>query len=175
MEPPQRLVVDGTTLRAWRPADAPALHAAVLESFESLHPWMPWAEQRPRARDHEAFIDTAIEQWETGAAYLYGMFDGERLLGTIGLHTRVGPGAFDLGYWLHVDHTGRGLATRAAGALTDLALALPGIERVEIHCDEANTASAAIPRRLGYRLDRIEDRVPEAPAESGRRMIWVKD
>ena len=30
-----------------------------------------------------------------------------------------------------------------------------------------------LPRRLGYRLDRIEDREPKAPAETGRHMIWV--
>ena len=46
---------------------------------------------------------------------------------------------------------------------------------MEIHCDAANSASAAIPRKLGYRLDRIEQRRPEAPGESGQLMIWVHD
>ena len=63
---------------------------------------------------------------------------------------------------------------RSAAALTDVAFTLPGIDRVEIHCDEANTASAAIPRRLGYRLDRIEDEPVTAPGEHGRTMIWVR-
>jgi RimJ/RimL family protein N-acetyltransferase len=49
------------------------------------------------------------------------------------------------------------------------------VRRVEIHCDEANTASAAIPRKLGYRLDRVIAHEPEAPGESGRRMIWVRE
>ena len=35
--------------------------------------------------------------------------------------------------------------------------------------------AAAIPRRLGYRLDRIEAHEREAPGERGRRMIWVWD
>ena len=30
-------------------------------------------------------------------------------------------------------------------------------------------------RKLGYRLDRVEERKPEAPGESGRLMIWVRD
>jgi RimJ/RimL family protein N-acetyltransferase len=46
---------------------------------------------------------------------------------------------------------------------------------VEIHCDEANVRSAAVPRRLGYRLDRVEDGDRTAPADTGRRMIWVLD
>jgi len=48
------------------------------------------------------------------------------------------------------------------------------VDRVEIHCDAANAPSAAIARKLGYRLDRIEERQPEAAGESGRLMIWVR-
>src|SRR5215472_2628482 len=40
----------------------------------------------------------------------------------------------------------------AEPALTKVALALPGVDRVEIHCDAANAPSAAIARNLGYRL-----------------------
>ena len=60
-------------------------------------------------------------------------------------------------------------------ALTPVALELSATRRVEIHCDVANTASAAIPRKLGYRLDRVEAHEREAPGERGRRMIWVWD
>jgi RimJ/RimL family protein N-acetyltransferase len=96
-----------------------------------------------------------------------------QLLGGIGLHDRVGPGGWDIGYWVHIAHTGRGVATTAAAALTDVAFSLPATERVEIHCDEANTASAAVPRRLGYRLAYVRGHRQTAPAESGKRMIWV--
>ncbi|MEU6189370.1 hypothetical protein [Nocardia sp. NPDC047038] len=67
---------------------------------------------------------------------------------------------------------------RAFGRETDESwpsAALPGVDRVEIHCDEANVRSAAVARRLGYRLDRIEPREKRAPAESGRGMYWVKE
>jgi hypothetical protein len=30
-----------------------------------------------------------------------------------------------------------------------------------------------VPRRLGYRLDRISEKRPDAPADRGRRMIWI--
>ena len=52
---------------------------------------------------------------------------------------------------------------------------LSDIQRAEIHCDEANVASAAVPRRLGYHLDRIVPDEVEAPGEVGRSMIWVMD
>ena len=75
----------------------------------------------------------------------------------------------EIGYWLRDDATGRGFVTAAAGALTDAGVALDGIERVEIHCDEANVRSAAVPRRLGYRLDRIEPESITAPGDLGGR------
>ncbi len=57
--------------------------------------------------------------------------------------------------------------------MTATALALPGISRVEIHCDAANAPSAAVARSLGFRLAREEPHPFEAPSESGRRMIWT--
>ena len=97
------------------------------------------------------------------------------LVGEIGLHGRAGDGGIEIGYWIDVRYSGRGLGTEAAGALTSVALALPGVAQAEIHCDEENQASAAIPRKLGYRLDRIDDHEPEAPGERGHRMVWVME
>jgi RimJ/RimL family protein N-acetyltransferase len=54
-----------------------------------------------------------------------------------------------------------------------LALTLPGIERVEIRCDAANTRSSAVPRRLGYRLVRQVRTDPAAPGECGLEQRWV--
>jgi RimJ/RimL family protein N-acetyltransferase len=62
----------------------------------------------------------------------------------------------------------------ASGALINAALAHDGIETVYIRCDERNTRSAAVPRRLGYKLERTLSRAPEAPGESGQLMIWSR-
>ena len=52
----------------------------------------------------------------------------------------------EIGYWVHVDHLQKGYATEMARILTSAAFTVPGIERVEIHHDKANTRSGAIPR-----------------------------
>ena len=93
---------------------------------------------------------------------------------SFGLMTRQGPGTIEIGYWVHVDEIGHGLATLASRALTNAALAIDGITTVYIRCDECNTRSAAVPRRLGYALDETLSRAPEAPGESGRLMIWSR-
>jgi RimJ/RimL family protein N-acetyltransferase len=166
----------GVSLRRLTPADAAALNAAVRSSLDHLRPWLPWAAQAPTLAEDEELIRGKEAAWEAGTDFLYVLgLDAEpgSVIGGFGLHGRIGPGALEIGYWLHADHTGRGHARHAAAALTGAALALPGIGRVEIHCDEANTASAAVPRRLGYRLDRIEDEEPVGAAGTGRCMVWT--
>ncbi len=174
--PPETIPAGPLVLRRARPEHAGVIAVAVGESLDHLRPWMPWATLEAADKQmQQARIAEAMEMWEAGTDYIYSVFiaDNGALAGSIGLHRRVGDGGIEIGYWIAVGETGRGYATTAARALTPVAGALPGVERVEIHCDEANTASAAIPRKLGYRLDRMEAHEPEAPGERGRRMIWV--
>jgi len=176
--PPEQIDAGMLVLRRLRMADVGAIAAAVGASLEHLRPWMPWAS--PEAADprtQRARVAEADEMWAAGTDYIYSVFTAEEgvLVGAIGLHRRVGDAGIEIGYWIAERQTRRGFATAAAEALTSVALVLPGVRRVEIHCDGANTASAAIPRKLGYRLDRVIAHEPEAPGESGRRMIWVRE
>jgi len=177
--PPERMpTASGAVLRRARPSDAEAFALAVRESLDHLRNWMPWAvpvaTETPVQRDRLVMADAS---WADGTDYEFAILaaDEQRIIGGCGLMRRIGPGAIEIGYWVHVDHTERGHATGAARVLTQAAWALPDVERVEIHCDEANVASAAVPARLGYRLDRIEDDEPKAPATSGRSMIWIAE
>jgi RimJ/RimL family protein N-acetyltransferase len=175
--PPEQVSAGPLLLRRMRESDAGPVADAVGASLHHLRPWMAWA--TPEAADHRvqmARISEVNELWETGSDYVYTILLGDgTVAGTIGMHRRVGDGGIEIGYWIALEHIRHGYATAAAGALTPVALALPGVSRVEIHCDEANTASAGVPRKLGYRLDRVDDHEPEAPGEQGRRMIWVWD
>lgn len=149
---------------------------AVLASLDHLKPWMPWASVE--AGSPAAQRDRCLamqESWASGSDYTYVLLTDESgpVIGSFGLHRRVGPGGIELGYWVHVDYVGQGYATAAAQALTEAGLALDDVTRVEIHTDQANVKSAAIPQRLGFRLDRVDEREPEAPAECGRIQIWV--
>lgn len=63
------------------------------------------------------------------------------------------------------------------GQVSDAALALPGINRVEIYHDAANVASGRIPAKLGYtRLGQrsARDLWPAAPADSGTDVLWQR-
>ena len=140
-----------------------------------LRPWMPWATDEAVDVDFQRRrLETVVGLWEVGSDFSYVVVDDEdRILGVMSLMARIGPVALEIGYWLRSDFTGRGIATACVAELTKAALALPEVMRVEIHCDEANVRSAAIPQRLGYRLDRIDPRDISAPGEIGRNMVWI--
>lgn len=176
--PPEQIDGGLLVLRRMRPDDAVDIARAVAASMDHLRPWMPWATAEAASPGAQlARAAEAGELWESGSDFIYSIQPaGESAVaGQVGMHRRVGDGGIEIGYWVAASHVRRGLATAAVRALTPVALGLPGVARVEIHCDEANAASAAIPRRLGYRLDRIDVIEPEAPGECGRRMIWVTD
>lgn len=163
-------------IRRWQPEDLMARFEAIATSYDHLHPWMDWLTEPITLEQQRVFGEAAARGWPTtGGGFNYGIFDTDgTLLGSIGMSDCLGPPAVEIGYWCHVHHTGRGVITRSAAALTRIALALPGIDRVEIHCDAANLRSAAVAQRLGYHLDRIAPREKRTPAESGRGMFWVK-
>ena len=172
--PPERIDLPavGALLRRHRLDDLDAVQAAIEMSRDHLRPWMPWADQS--RQDTATFLARSVADWEAGKDFGYVVtdLDDGSVLGGTGLHGRLGADALEIGYWRRVDAAGRGLVTTWSEALTLAGFALPGIERMEIHCDVANEPSAAVARRLGYTLDRIEDKPITAPGELGRSMIW---
>jgi len=149
-QPPETLTRDQVLLRRHRADDADALEATIGQSLEHLLPWLPWAAAHSRA-NVEDYLARVRQNWDSGTVFDYAITaDGGVLVGCCGLMRRIGPGGLEIGYWIHPGWTGRGLVTMAAGALTRAAFALPGTTHVEIHRDEANEASGAVARRLGY-------------------------
>jgi RimJ/RimL family protein N-acetyltransferase len=164
-------------LRCWAPADAPLLQSAIVDSLEHLRPWMPWVAKEPEPLPRKARrLRRFRARFDAGQDYVWGLFDPDekRCLGGIGLHRRVGAGAGEIGYWVHVDHTGRGLATEAAAAVTRVGFEAEQLGRLEIHCDPENAPSAAVPRKLGYGHQvTVPGRINDPKAAPRDTMIWA--
>jgi RimJ/RimL family protein N-acetyltransferase len=152
-DPPYRIATGRLVLRCWEPRDAPALKDAVDSSIEQLLPWMPWAKNEPQTLEEKVTLLRSFRgRFDLGEDFVYGIFarDESEVVGGTGLHSRVGEGAFEIGYWIRASRAGEGLATEATAALTRVAFEVCGADRVEIRCDPANERSRAIPRKLGY-------------------------
>jgi RimJ/RimL family protein N-acetyltransferase len=175
--PPVRISAGDLALERALPSDNVDLIEAVNDSLDHLSPWMLWAQEQATTESIGTFLAQANSDWDTGAEFQYVLRRdaSSSIIGCSCLHARLGPGALEIGYWVRAGQLQRGVATAAACALTDAAFELPEIERVEIRCDVANSRSAGIPPKLGYRLDRIEQRVPNAPSETNQHMIWIRE
>ena len=89
-------------LRHWRVEDAGAQARAIEESLEHLRPWMPWIADEPKPL---AEREAMLREWEAERLagtdeFIAVWLDGE-LVGSSGLHRRIGPGGVEIGYWIH--------------------------------------------------------------------------
>lgn len=162
------------TLRQWVEDDVDALAAAVAESIDHLRPWMAWIAREPLSRDDRLeLLRRNRREWAEGGDVVVGAFLDGQVVGGAGLHRRAGPDTVEVGYWIHADHVRQGYATEITAALTTAAFTVDGIERVEIHHDKANIASAGVPRRLGFTPTGEHPDEIAAPAEVGIDCGWA--
>lgn len=174
--PAYRIHTARLVLRCWDPKDTAELKRAQAESLEELKQFMIWAWNEPTSFEETLKL---LRGWrarfDADEDYVYAILDPEekRVLGGCGLHTRVGPDAREIGYWIHSGHSGQGLATEAAAALTRVAFEIDRVKRVEIHCHPDNVRSAAVARKLGYTLEGVlRQRIYIRPDTPGDAMIW---
>lgn len=164
-------------LRCWTEADASLLDAAIRANLDHLRPWMPWTHHEPEPLERRVRrLRRFRRRFEAGSDFTYGIFDHDEtmVIGGAGLHTRIGAGASEIGYWIHVDHVGRGLATEAAAALTRVGFDVLRLVRIEIHCEPANVASARVPAKLGYTHQvTIPGQVTTRTMAPRDMMVWV--
>ena len=173
MGPAYRIHTRRLVIRCWTPADAAWLKSAIDESLEHLRPWMPWAADEPQEIEAKIVrLRRFKADFDQGRDFVYGVFDREetRVIGGSGLHTRLGKAVLEIGYWVHKDHINQGIATESSAALTRVAMEIDKVKRVEIHCNQNNAASAAIPRKLGFDCRfTVTDRA-DGPRDT---MIWT--
>jgi RimJ/RimL family protein N-acetyltransferase len=176
LSPAARVETPRLVLRSWAVADAPRLKHALDANVDHLRGRIPKAVADPAPLEAiVARIQRYEQSFATGAEWLFAILarDDERLIGGVGLYPRVGPGAIEIGYWAQAHETGRGYVTEAAWALTTTAFDSADIERVEIRCDAANAASAAVARRLGYTHVATWTEAATSPLQATRdMMVW---
>ena len=155
---PDRFDTERLTIRVPRAGDGPSVNAAVIESLDTLRPWMPWAQSAPSLEQSEincrkAWAQFLLRNDITLRLYLKGT---DTCVGSSGLHQiDWSVPKFEIGYWVGQRHEGQGLATEAVRAIADFAVASLAARRLEIRTDSRNERSRRVAERAGFRLDAI--------------------
>lgn len=173
---PHRIETERLELRRYHVADAEQMSRVIVASRHYLSPWMPWARDEPISmEERQELLATFIRDYDAGTDFVMGIFlrDTGAYVGGTGLHTRLGRGILEIGYWVAADQQRNGYVTEAAAALTQVAIDFAGAERVEIHHVPTNLHSRAIPERLTYTYEGRHQTLMPGVEELEAADIWV--
>lgn len=148
-------------IRPKEPGDGAVTADAVAETWDDLHQWMRWAENR------EAFTAESLEirDRQMTAAFLL-----REVIELIGIEVATGRAVVwcglhdidwqarqcDTGYWVRRSAQRRGFATEAATAMVRYAFGALGMHRVGLTHSAGNEASRQIAENLGFCLEGIQ-------------------
>ncbi|HEY7517692.1 MAG TPA: GNAT family N-acetyltransferase [Methylomirabilota bacterium] len=148
-----RLGLGVCEVRSWRPGDA----ASIVEHANNRKVWVNLRDRFPHpytASDARDFLKSVLSaRPETNFAI---DVDGAAVGGiAYRVQSDVERIGAELGYWLGEKFWGRGIATAAVRAVTEHALATPGLLRVFALPFAHNRASARVLEKAGFALEGV--------------------
>jgi len=170
---PEQIQTQRLVITRWRSSDAPDL-LPLLEAAGDYLRWIPERVSRPAPiPELELRLSGFGTAFDEDREYRYGIRHNGQLIGEIDLFPRIAEmrvpfseaDRVEIGYWITAEQQGKGFITEATRALIELARQLHGMTRVEIRCDTRNQLSAAIPQRLGFKLEPVDENKPN-------NMVW---
>ncbi len=153
---PFELETERLVIRSPSVEDAPQLQEAIIETIETLSPWMPWADHLPTLDESEESCRNAEVDFQKGSDHRFHLFlkDSLTFVGGSGLH-RIDwtvPKA-EIGYWVRTSCSSKGYITEAVEGICRYAMEELKMNRVEIRMNSNNLKSRRIPERLGFTLE----------------------
>jgi ribosomal-protein-serine acetyltransferase len=138
--------------------DGPELWEAVDGSRWHLERWLPWVPFNATPEASLRYAEASALDWDAGRAVRFAIRDRatRALLGVVGLDACIHlHRSCELGYWLRLEATGRGLMTEAAKACVDFAFGRMGIHRIRCAAATDNAPSLRVISRLAFRFEGI--------------------
>jgi ribosomal-protein-serine acetyltransferase len=169
---PRLVVGDRLRLELWREESVEEVTRLIERSRPVLSEFLPWATAPVTVEDERLIQRDAELQWQEGQLVAWTIVEDEEIKGALGMHRRGGPDEIEIGYWLDVDATGRGLMTAACEMATEVAFMSDQVNVVEIIHDKDNARSGAVPARLGFAKVAAFTAPPNALLESGIKVRW---
>lgn len=148
-------------IRPKQSGDGAASTAAVAETWEQLHQWMPWAER---------LDEFTVEQQEARCRHQITSFIRREEFNLLGIERASGEpviwcslydfdwtaGQCYTGFWVRKSAQGKGFATETANAMVHYAFEALGMRKVGLTHSSGNEASRCITEKLGFTLVGIQ-------------------
>lgn len=151
------LVDANLVLRAARPGDFEEWHAARKKSHAFLKPFEPrWSEADLKKSVFNQKLRRAKSAAFSGSEYAFLIFDtsggNTHLVGGVTLSNirRRSAQMGSLGYWMSVDHAGKGIMARAVGIILPFSFNTLRLHRVQAACLPINLPSRKVLEKNGF-------------------------
>lgn len=123
-----------------------------------LRQWLPWVDNTYSVEEVERTIISWEVVHELGSDLVLGIFKDGLYIGNIGLHDIKKRTYLPMiGYWLAQDEQGKGIMSACVKSLMNYAFTCLSIDKLYIHCVVTNFKSRAIPERLAFKLEKIQE------------------
>lgn len=155
LEPSYPITTARLVLRPYEPGDLPFLHDMFSRADVCRYlPWPPMDMEQARAKLEQRFRQTRIEMDREAIIVVAVEVATRRPIGELMLRlTNAESRQGEIGWSLHPDAQGRGLATEGAREMLRVGFQELGLHRITAECDPRNDASLRVMERLGMRRE----------------------
>ena len=152
---PKSLILETPRLRLRIPAseDNPYVFSATLyPGFNDGMLWDPPAKEADLVQP----LGNSLQAWEEGKAYTFTIEDKDsgQFLGRIAIRKTGQEGTWNVGFWTHPRHQGRGIMTEAVKAIIDFGFEQLNAREVEACYALWNKASERVLQKNGMQFVR---------------------
>lgn len=180
---PMPILTPRLIIRPVQASDGILINEAVSESFDILHQFMDWADNKPSLAESNEYATLAAESWIHKAPEepwlqlsIIDRITNEFIGGTSFHHFDWSVPSIETGYWIRTSRANQGLMVEAINALTQYAFKQLQVKRIAITCDRDNFRSKNIPEKLGYILEEtlINHRKKPVTEELSDTLVYAK-
>lgn len=146
-------------IRPYYEVEAQQIYTAVSASLLELQLFMLWVTENYTLIDTKAWLQKSVVSWQQGTWYGFVIEDVKTglFLGDVGLKVidRLHQQAI-LGYWIHSEFTGRGIAIMAIKLLMEFAKEQLQLKKFKVEIAANNVKIIALIQKFSVRLCNIK-------------------
>jgi ribosomal-protein-serine acetyltransferase len=116
-----------------------------------LAPWLPWEKFTKKVEDSMKYLFDKEKETNEGKKIEYGIYVEGEYVGNISMFDiNQTKKSGEIGYWISKEFAGKGYVTEAVKVLEAYFFRTIKLNRIQIKCDEKNTASKRVAEKAGY-------------------------
>ena len=165
MQPLSLTVDHQVLLKSPNIEDAEEVYQLIDSQRDHLGEWLAWVHRTTSVRHTLDFIQTSIKFNAGGQKLTFFIKKDNQIIGSLGfVRIDIQNKKAEIGYWLDQNHTGKGIVSKSCRQLIHFGFQTLNLNKLIIKAIQENTASLAIPERLGFSRDGIM-----------REEVWMHD